>query len=105
MRNAFHKGQIFVIKITGLDQLSRTIEDAQKAMSELDGELGSVSFDPQDPASIEAAIKAAEQLIEERVGRYSANSIVGPMIGELKEKYREAILEKAAGARLVADPE
>jgi hypothetical protein len=94
-----------MIKITGLEELSRTLEDAQRAMSELDGELGSVSFDPQDPVSIEAAIKSAERMIEDRVGRYSSNSIVGPMIEELKERYREAILEKAAAARLESDSE
>ncbi len=44
------------MKITGFDKLNRQLEDAQKAISELDGELGTVTFTPDDPASIENAI-------------------------------------------------
>jgi hypothetical protein len=89
-----------MFKITGLDELSREIEEAQKAFAEIDGELGSVNFNPHDPASIEAANQTMEQTIDERLGRYANNSIVAPMIEEVKEKYREAIVEKAAEARL-----
>jgi hypothetical protein len=43
------------------------LEAAQKALGELDGELGSVSMDPHDQASIEAAIQKAARLVDERV--------------------------------------
>jgi hypothetical protein len=88
-----------MFKITGLDKLSRDLEDAQKAMSEMDGELGSVSFDPHDPASIEAAIQEVERLIDERLGSYATNPIVGPLAEGMKEKYRQGIIDKAAAAR------
>ncbi|CAM3956552.1 Phage protein [Bordetella tumbae] len=89
-----------MFKITGLDKLQKNLKDAQRALSELDGELGVVNFDPNDPASIEAAIQSVNRMIDERVGEYSANPIVGPLADQMKEKYRESILQKAAEARL-----
>ncbi|PPT40592.1 hypothetical protein XarjCFBP7653_08280 [Xanthomonas arboricola] len=37
------------------------------------------------------------------LGEYSSNPIVGPLAEQMKEKYRESILEKAAEARLKSD--
>ena len=37
-----------MFKIDGLDKLTRDLEAAQKALSELDGELGAVGMDPHD---------------------------------------------------------
>lgn len=88
------------MKISGLDGLGRQLEDAQKALSELDGELGTVNFTPDDPASIEAAIRQIEDIIDERVGQYASNPFVAPLIDGLKEQYREGIIEQAAAARL-----
>ncbi|HCY56462.1 MAG TPA: hypothetical protein DF715_13400 [Oceanicaulis sp.] len=88
-----------MVKIEGFDKLNRDIKDAQKALDELGDELGTVSFNPDDPVSIEGAIATMEQTIDQRVGRYARNSIIGPLITELKETYRQAILDKAAEAR------
>ncbi len=89
-----------VFKITGLDKLQRELAGAQRALSDLDGELGAVSFDPQDPASIEAAIQSVNQMVDQRAGQYASNPIIGPMLEEMKKVYRESIVEKAAAARL-----
>jgi hypothetical protein len=88
------------MKITGLDNLSKQLKDAQKALEGLDGELGAVKFDPDDPGSIEAAIKNAENMIDERIGPYASNPIVAPLAESAKEHFRKAILERAAAARL-----
>lgn len=89
-----------MFKISGLNQLERQLADAQKAIAALDGELGSVSFDPADPASIEAAIQQANRLVDERIGGYVSNPIVGQLAQGMKERFREAVLDKAAAARL-----
>lgn len=94
-----------MIKITGLDKLQRELNEASKAMEEVDGELGTVSFNPNDPSSIEAAISEVNRLIDDKLGPYSDNSIIGPMMEEMKEKYREGLLEKAAAARLKGEDE
>lgn len=94
---------MFDINIEGLYELQQEIEEAQQAMQEVDGELGTVSFDPEDPGSIEAAIAEIGRLIDAKLCRYAGNFMIGPMIDGLKQQYRESILEKAAAARLEAD--
>lgn len=91
--------------ITGLDKLQRELKEAEQVLKELDGELGVVNFDPHDPASIEAAIRSVECMIDDRTEEYSDNPIIGPLIEQMKESYREDLLQKAAEARLKCDEE
>src|SRR5690606_39131250 len=91
------------MKIKGFDKLQKQLEDAQRALSELDGELGVVKFSRYDPSSIESAINQISQTIDLRVTEYASNSIVGPLVIQMKEKYREQILQKAAEARLQSE--
>jgi hypothetical protein len=53
-----------MMKITGLDKLTRDLAEAQKATEDLSGELGTVKFDPNDPGSIEAAINEVARLVD-----------------------------------------
>jgi len=92
-----------MFRITGLDELSRTFKDAAKAFEGIDGELGSVSFDPNDPGSIETAITEISRIVDEKLGVYSSNPLVAQMADEMKEGYRQGILEKAVAARLEND--
>ncbi|MCY1302360.1 hypothetical protein D9M70_520110 [compost metagenome] len=85
--------------IDGLKKLQRQMDEAQKALDALDGELGTVSFDPSDPGSIEASIQQVESIIDDRVGIYNSNPIIAPIAEQLKEKYRDAIIARAAAAR------
>ena len=94
-----------MFKITGLDKLTNTLEEAQKALQALDGELGTISFNPNDPASIEAAIQEADHLIDDRLGGYASNTIIQPLVAKTKERFREVIIEKAAAARLEGNAE
>jgi len=89
-----------MFKITGLNELSSQLTDAQRALEALDGELGTVNFDPGDPASIESAIESVNRIIDERLGQYASNPIIAPLAESMKEKYREAIVDHAAEARL-----
>lgn len=92
-----------MFKIEGLDKLQRDLKRAQDALAEMDGDLGSVSFNPEDPASIDQAIAAMEQIIDDRVAGYEDSEIIGSLAEEMKERYRAMILEKAAEARLQDD--
>ncbi len=94
-----------MITVTGFDQLAQQLDDAQKALAALGDELGTVSFDPNDPTSIETAILNMEATIDDRIGEYASNPIIAPLAKQLKEKYREGIIERAAVARLKADGE
>ncbi|MDO8772060.1 MAG: hypothetical protein Q7K57_25805 [Burkholderiaceae bacterium] len=94
-----------MFKISGLDELSRQLSDANKAIESLDGELGTLSFDPDDPASIEAAIQSMEAIIEDRLGQFASNPIIAPLSENMKEKYRESIIDHAAAARIQSEGE
>ncbi len=92
-----------MLKITGLDKLQKELKEAEQALNELDGELGVVNFDPHDPASIEAAIQSVNRMIDSRIEPHANNPIVGSLAEQVKETYRENILQKAAEARLPSD--
>lgn len=92
-----------MLKITGLDKLQKEQKQAEQALNELNGELGVVNFDPHEPTSIEAAIQSVNRMIDNRIEPYADNPIVGSLAEQMKESYRENILQKAAEARLQSD--
>ena len=87
------------MKIKGLDHLQRELGDFQQAAENLDGEIAKVSFNPADPQSIELAIQRMESAVDEKVGSAGNSELMINLTQELKERYREAILEKAARTR------
>lgn len=95
-----YRAEAIMLKITGLDELTKSMKELQAAISEMDGEIGMVNFDPNDPESIEQAIQAANRAIDARVARYSRNKMVVDLAEDLKENTRSSILERAAAARL-----
>jgi hypothetical protein len=88
------------MRINGLDDLQKALDKVEKAMSELDGDIGSVSFDPEDPSSIELAIKQMGIMIDQRLGNLADNNMVAEIVDSAKEEFRSSILERAAQARL-----
>lgn len=87
------------IKLSGLDQLQRTFERIKKTLAALDGAVGELSFDPHDPASIELAIQGMEQMVDERVGHHGLGPELVSLVENIKDKFREQILQEAAVAR------
>lgn len=92
-----------MFKITGFDGLSNMLKEASKAIEGLDGEIGTVSFDPHDPVGIEAAITEIYRLIDDKLGDSASNPIIAQMAEAMKESYRQGILDRAASARLEND--
>ena len=89
-----------MLKITGFDKFQKQLKEAQRALGALDGELGTVKFDPHDPLSIEAAIQSVYKMVDDRAGEYESNPIVGQLVAQMRETYRDNIIQKAAQARL-----
>ncbi len=54
-------------KITGLDTLQKQFDDAAEAIKALDGEIGTVKYNPNDPSSVEAAVVQIEQTIDTKI--------------------------------------
>lgn len=86
--------------LKGFDALTRKLKEAEKVAAELDGDLASVNFDPADPASIENAIQELYSVIDAKIAGYERNDLVQQIADGLKENGRNAILKKAATARL-----
>ena len=53
-----------------------------------------------EPYEVYAAIQLVNQMVDQRVGQYASNPIVGSMIDQMKDAYRESIVKRAAAARL-----
>ncbi len=84
----------------GFDQLQKQLQRAQEALKRVEGQLGTVQFDPNDPESIERAMRQIDSIIDERLGDYLNNPIIGPLSESMRETYKEAILEQAQANRL-----
>ena len=83
------------MKIDGLDKLQRELQDAERAMRTLDGTLAQLKFDPDDRQSVRSAIRQMETAIDNKVARYRGNALVSQLVANMKEQYRQKILELA----------
>ena len=93
------------MKITGFDAISRNLRALEEAVAGLDGEIAQISFDPNDPQSIEQAIRDVNSAIDQRIQGHDGNEVVSNITDSLKETYRAAILERASAVRLGAKDE
>lgn len=91
------------MKVTGLNQLSKQIKQLEQFTKEIDGSLGAVHFDPFDAESIEQAIVKMENLIDQKSESYLSNPMIVEIVGNLKENYRQSLIDKATEARLNTD--
>ncbi|WP_208449621.1 MULTISPECIES: hypothetical protein [Burkholderia cepacia complex] len=78
------------IKIGGLDKLKRQLEEVGRAFKLLDGDIAKVSIVPGDPASVQAAIRQMETVIDQKAAPYRGNPLVDPVVKQLKARYRDA---------------
>ena len=90
---------MFDVKISGLNDLQKELDQASRAFKALDGEIADLKFDPGDQKSIDAAISNLNTAIDKKVAPYRSNKLVMNVATGLKEKYREELLRRAAAAR------
>ena len=88
-----------MLKSTGLDQFSKELGDASRALSALDGTITTLEFDPSDSASVHAAIRQIESAIDSKVSRYRSNPLVADLVRQMKAKYRAEIERRARTGR------
>ena len=82
------------IKITGLDKLQNALKEAQQALKSLDGPIAALKFNPNDPQSVQNAIRQMEAAVDSKVSLYRNNTMVSELVQELKNKYRQNILKR-----------
>jgi hypothetical protein len=85
---------MFSVKITGLDQLQRQLEDAKRGFQALDGPLATLRFNPDDPASVRSAIQQMEEAVDAKVSSYAGNPLVAKAAQITKQNLRERILAR-----------
>lgn len=90
----------FEINFKGLEGLTKTMKELERALSDLDGDIAHLTFDAHDPQSIENAIREFNSAVDQKIAGYSQNDLVAHLVEELKESGRTTILEQAALARL-----
>jgi hypothetical protein len=82
--------------INGFDELQKTLDDAQRAVESLEGELGTLRVDPDNP---QAAIAEMERIVDAKLAPYRGNAIVEQIAGGSKEQFRNHILQRAEDAK------
>lgn len=87
------------MKITGLDKLTRQLDEAGKAAKALDGDLATINFDPNDPASVRSAVREMERAVDQKVSRWRGNPLVDDMATKTKAAMRDGINKRARAAR------
>lgn len=83
-----------MFKITGLDKLTREMDELAKFAKSIDGNLTTVRFDPNDPASVQAAIRQMEAAVDAKAAPYRSNNLVMDLASKSKEQFRQAIQSK-----------
>lgn len=87
-----------MLKITGLDAMSKSLHAVSAALESL-GTMN-VQFDPNDPASIDAAVKNIESQVDDRVSPWAGTPFVDQIVADTKEKLADMIFRRAAELRL-----
>lgn len=85
-------------KITGLDQLQRQLQDAQRGLEALHGTIATLRFNPGDPESVRRAIQQMEAAVDAKVASYRGNPLVAKVAEMTKRNFRERIYARAGTA-------
>ncbi|WP_267273213.1 hypothetical protein [Pseudomonas putida] len=73
-----------------LDAACAQMREAETALQQLDLRLEAIRFDPAIPSTVETAIKQADELL----ANFKGNSVLEPMVDQLKAQYLETIEHK-----------
>ncbi|MNJ49206.1 hypothetical protein D3C77_444250 [compost metagenome] len=77
-----------------LDAVCAQIRVAEAVLQQLDSRLEAIRYDPAIPSSIETAIKQTLAVIDELLADFKGNSVLEPMVDQLKAQYLETIEHK-----------
>ena len=80
------------------DELYRTLAEAGEGLKALQDEVIEAGFDPDDPTSVQAAIKHVEDMIDAKVARFQGNAFVREAADQIKAECRANILAQAEAA-------
>ncbi len=77
-----------------LEAACAQMREAETALQQLDLRLEAIRFDPAIPSTVETAIKQTLLVIDELLADFKGNSVLEPMVDQLKAQYLETIEHK-----------
>jgi hypothetical protein len=80
------------------DALTQTLAEAGEGLKVLQEEVITAGFDPDDPASVQAAIQHVEDTIDAKVARFYGNTLVRAAADQIKAECRANILQQVEAA-------
>jgi hypothetical protein len=80
------------------DELTATLAEAGEGLKVLQEEVITAGFDPDDPASVQAAIQHVEDTIDGKIARFRGNALVREAADQIKAECRANILQQVEGA-------
>src|SRR5258708_1519131 len=80
------------------DAVTRTLAEAGEGLEALQEEVIEAGFDPDDPASVQAAIQHVEDTIDAKVARFRGNALVREAADQIKTECRADILQQVEAA-------
>jgi hypothetical protein len=80
------------------DELTRTLAEAGEGLKAFQDEVIEAGFDPDDPASVEAAIQHVEATVDAKVARFRGNALVREAADQIKAECRANILQQVEAA-------
>ena len=81
---------MFEIKIEGLDEVQRQIEEVGIAAKLID-KIAIPDFDPSDPKSKKEAIRKCEEIVDGKLRQYKNNPLVGDLIKKVKQNIKDTV--------------
>jgi hypothetical protein len=86
----------FSMRLEGLDQLADQNGAVMAALRQLESLVASVHIEPNDDASLRAAISSIDDEVDRLLLPYQANSIVAAIADQFKERAEENIRLRAS---------
>lgn len=84
------------MNIMGLDKFIAELDQAQKAIASLDGEIAVVPFNMESDDEFELEIEKYYAKIDERVEPWKDNEMVQSLVAGVKKQSKDYLLEKRA---------
>ena len=81
------------------DELALTLAEAGEGLKGLQDEVIETGFDPDDSASVQAAIQHVDDTIDAKVARFRGNALVREAADQIKAECRANILQQVEAVR------
>jgi hypothetical protein len=69
------------------DELTRQLEELQRAVGSLHGDIGTLRFNPNDDHDVERAIREMERAAEAKDAAYQSNPVVQKFVSGTKQQF------------------